>query len=150
MDYLGIGFSNIRLPNSEKSYTYQYNYRINTFPEEVFVHEFLHTLERNSKEKGYDIPALHDYLKYGYMTEDKIGLKRWYVDYMNCNIDSDGKKIGLYEDIYLSKPLHSSNFEHTIELEFDNDSNNLIGRVGLLFKKLVDEFQEISNLISKL
>ena len=51
MDYLGIGFSNIRLPNSEKSYTYQYNYRINTFPEEVFVHEFLQTLERNSKEK---------------------------------------------------------------------------------------------------
>ena len=46
MDYYGIGYSNIRLPNSSKSYIYKYNTRINTFPEEVFLHEFLHSLER--------------------------------------------------------------------------------------------------------
>lgn len=45
MDYYGIGFSNIRLPNDSKSYIYKYNMKINTFPEEVFLHEFLHTLE---------------------------------------------------------------------------------------------------------
>ena len=66
MDYYGIGYSNIRLPNSSKNYIYRYNTRINTFPEEVFIHEFLHSLERTSKEYGYQIPALHDYAKYGY------------------------------------------------------------------------------------
>lgn len=40
MDYYGIGFSNIRLPNDSKSYIYKYNTRINTFPEEVLLHEF--------------------------------------------------------------------------------------------------------------
>ena len=66
MDYYGIGYSNIRLPNSSKSYIYKYNTRINTFPEEVFLHEFLHSLERTAEEYDYKIPALHDYEKYGY------------------------------------------------------------------------------------
>ena len=48
MDYYGIGFSNIRLPNDSKSYIYKYNTRINTFPEEVLLHEFLHSLERTA------------------------------------------------------------------------------------------------------
>lgn len=41
MDYYGIGFSNIRLPNSSGNYLYKYS-ETNKFPEEVFVHEFLH------------------------------------------------------------------------------------------------------------
>lgn len=49
MDYYGIGFSNIRLPNDSKSYIYKYDSRINAFPEEVFLHEFLHSLERMHK-----------------------------------------------------------------------------------------------------
>ena len=52
MDYYGIGYSNIRLPNSSKSYIYRYDTRINIFPEEVFLHEFLHSLERTSEEYG--------------------------------------------------------------------------------------------------
>ena len=56
MDYYGIGFSNIRLPNDSKSYIYKYNTQINTFPEEVFLHEFLHSLERNAQEYGYERP----------------------------------------------------------------------------------------------
>ena len=35
MDYYGIGFSNIRLPNEEKSYIYKYKTGVNQFPEEV-------------------------------------------------------------------------------------------------------------------
>ena len=66
MDLYGIGYSNIRLPNDSSSYIYTYNSRINTFPEEVFVHEFLHSLERIMQERNYDIPELHDYKKYGY------------------------------------------------------------------------------------
>ena len=86
MDYYGIVFSNIRLPNSSKSYIYKYDTRINTFPEEVFLHEFLHSLERTAKEYGYERPELHDYEDYGYKNETLIGQKRWYTDYMNKNI----------------------------------------------------------------
>ena len=82
MDYYGIGYSNIRLPNSSKSYMYKYDSRINTFPEEVFLHEFLHSLERTSQEYGYQIPELHDYEKYGYESQNLTGLKDWYQDYM--------------------------------------------------------------------
>ena len=52
MDLYGIGFSNVRMSNLKNDYTHQYNYRANTFPEEVFLHEFLHTLERNLIESG--------------------------------------------------------------------------------------------------
>lgn len=117
MDYYGIGFSNIRLPNDSKSYVYKYDSRINEFPEEVFLHEFLHSLERNAKEYGYEIPALHDYEKYGYKNEQLLGQKVWYTDYMNCNIDSENGKIGLPEEIYTLKPAKNSDFESATELK---------------------------------
>ena len=69
MDLHEIGYSNIRLPNDQNSYIYTYDSRVNVFPEEVFIHEFLHSLERISKEYEYDIPELHDYKKYGYTKE---------------------------------------------------------------------------------
>lgn len=76
MDYYEVGFSNIRLPNNSNSYIYKYDERVNTFPEEVFIHEFLHTLERNEKEYGNNnVANLHDYEKYNYKREDIIGLK---------------------------------------------------------------------------
>ena len=54
MRYDSIGFSNIRMPNDLRNSTmYKYNIKNDTFPEEVFVHEFLHSLERNLTEKGY-------------------------------------------------------------------------------------------------
>ena len=87
MDYRNIGYSNIRLPENDKDYTYKYDYRANTFPEEVFIHEFLHTLERNAKEYGYEVPALHDSSRYGYQSEPFIRLKNWYQDYMNQEIE---------------------------------------------------------------
>ncbi len=117
MDYYGIGFSNIRLPNDSRSYIYKYNTKINTFPEEVLLHEFLHSLERNAIENGYEIPALHDYQKYGYKNEQLIGQKKWYTDYMNCNIDDNGKKIGLPENIYNLKPSKQTDFEYAVELK---------------------------------
>jgi len=117
MDYYGIGFSNIRLPNDSKSYIYKFNTRVNTFPEEVLLHEFLHSLERNAKEYGYDIPELHDYAKYGYKNEALIGQKIWYTDYMNCNISYNGTKIGLPEEIYTLKPAKQSDFEYSHEIK---------------------------------
>lgn len=50
MDLYDIGFSNIRMSNKSDSGVYVYSSRYNTFPEEVYIHEFLHTLERNQEE----------------------------------------------------------------------------------------------------
>ena len=100
MDYYGIGFSNIRLPNEEKSYIYKYKTGVNQFPEEVFLHEFLHTLERNAKE-------------YGYKNEKLYGQEKWYKDYMNKNIETSNGKIGLPEEIYSLKPAKTSDFQNS-------------------------------------
>ncbi len=137
MDYYGIGFSNIRLPNSSKSYIYKYNTRINTFPEEVFLHEFLHSLERNAEEYGYERPELHDYQKYGYQNEALVGQKKWYTDYMNQEIEVVGGKIGLPKEIYTLKPAKSSNFEYAYELkEAFKEPENKIEEIIELIKKV--------------
>ena len=117
MDYYGIGFSNIRLPNSSRSYVYRYNTRINQFPEEVFLHEFLHSLERNSEEYGYTVPALHDYEQYGYENEALVGQRQWYKDYMNKNVRTSSGNIGLPEEIYSLKPAKESNFENSYNIK---------------------------------
>ena len=147
MDYYGIGFSNIRLPNSSKSYIYKYDSRINTFPEEVFLHEFLHSLERNANEYGYERPELHDFEKYGYKNEPVIGQKQWYTDYMNKNIQYSTGKIGLPEEIFTIKPAKNNNFEYSYQMEevFKEPENiieeikeimkNISGKIRLLFHK---------------
>lgn len=117
MDYYGIGYSNIRLPNNSQSYIYKYNTRINTFPEEVFLHEFLHSLERTAQEYGYEVPDLHDYETYGYKNEALIGQKEWYKDYMNKQIKTTSGYIGLPKEIYTLKPAKNSNFEYSYKLE---------------------------------
>lgn len=104
MEYKGIGFSDVRMPNSSKSIALKYDENYNKFPEEVFVHEFLHSLEHNSKKYGFECPKLHDYEKYGYKKSEIVGLYDWYKDYMNCNIN--GEKIGLNSDIYTFKPVY--------------------------------------------
>lgn len=135
MDYYGIGFSNIRLPNSSKSYMYKYDARVNLFPEEVFLHEFLHSLERTSLEYGYDRPELHSYSEYGYKEEKLTGLKDWYEDYMNCIID--GNK-GLNEIVYTLKPSKASQFEYAIELNEFEEYN--------LFDNIKEAFTNIAGL----
>lgn len=117
MDYYGIGFSNIRLPNDSKSYIYKYNTKVNTFPEEVFLHEFLHSLERNAKEYGYSRPELHDYEKYGYKIEILTGQKKWYTDYMNKKIKTTSGEIGLPEEIYKLKPAKNIDFKYSYEIK---------------------------------
>lgn len=129
MDYYGIGFSNIRLPNSSYSYMYKYDSRVNLFPEEVFLHEFLHSLERNSLEYGYERPELHSYGEYGYSEEKLIGLKKWYQDYMNCTIKGN---IGLNKIVYTLKPTKKSQFEYAIKInEFEEFT--LIDNIKAMF-----------------
>ncbi len=141
MDFYGIGFSNIRLPSENMSYIYTYNSRINTFPEEVFIHEFLHSLERILEERGYDIPALHDYEEYGYEEERLVGLKEWYRDYMNCNIEtSDGTLTGLDEIVYTLTPPAESDFVYSVEVEFNNEPQNIIEEIKNLFSTVLNVF----------
>lgn len=139
MDYYGIGFSNIRLPNDSKSYIYKYNSKINVFPEEVFLHEFLHSLERTALECEYDIPALHDYEKYGYKNENLSGQKLWYTDYMNCNISSDKLKLGLPKEIYNLKPPKNSNFEYSYNIDAFEEKQDIIQKVQQLFNNIINK-----------
>lgn len=143
MDYYDIGYSNIRLPDNTNSYLYKYS-SSNTFPEEVFVHEFLHTLERNENEYGNtNIASLHDYEKYGYKEDNVDGLRKWYTAYMQNNVtDTNGNKVGLTSNIYTSKPVHKSNFRYSYELNelkepqnFIEEVNSIINRMKKLFGK---------------
>lgn len=133
-----VGFSNIRVPNENSDLLYTYSH-MNTFPEEVFIHEFLHNLERVDKEYGNEIPELHDYEKYGYEESDTEGLKKWYKDYMTCNINN--KNIGLSENIFENKPVHNSCFEKTIDLteEFFYEPESLVEKI----KALIDRIRKV-------
>ena len=146
MDYYGIGFSNIRLPNSSKSYIYKYNVRVNQFPEEVFLHEFLHSLERTAKEYGYAIPELHAYKEYGYENEYLIGQKKWYKDYMNKEIYTSDGYVGLPEEIYTLKPAKKSDFNYTYALEVYKEPQNIIEEIGGIFNNL---FRNIKLIIGE-
>lgn len=140
MDLYGIGFSNIRFANDVTNYIHEYNKRINTFSEEVFIHEFLHTLERTSKEYGYDTVNLHDYEEYGYLETSLTGLKDWYQDYMRCNIlDKETKQyIGLNEKIYTLKPVHENSFKYAIEIKFNEEPKNLFEEIKSLFNVVIE------------
>lgn len=137
MDYYGIGFSNIRLPDNRNSYLYKYSGR-NTFPEEVFIHEFLHTLERNEEEySNTNIANLHDYEKYGYQKDTVDGLRKWYIAYMqNTVTNSKGEKVGLTPIIYTSKPIHESNFRFSYELNELQEPQNLIEEIISIINKI--------------
>ena len=146
MDYYGIGFSNIRLPNNSKSYIYRYDTSVNQFPEEVFLHEFLHSLERTAKEYGYTIPALHDYKEYGYENEYLIGQKQWYKDYMNQEIYTSNGYEGLPSKVYTLKPAKESNFQYPYELDVYTEPQNIIEEIREIFHNL---FRNIKLMLGK-
>lgn len=142
MRYDNIGFSNIRMPNDLKnSIMYKYDIRNDIFPEEVFIHEFLHSLERNLNEKGYTFPALHDNEKFGYETQAKSGLKQWYEDYMKCNINSTSGKTGLDKIVYTTKPVQISDFAFSEEIEFENNPHNPID----VITQIIENFKTMLN-----
>lgn len=140
MRYNQIGFSNIRLPDDRNSKIYKYS-SYNEFPEEVFLHEFLHTLERNEIENGNNIIALHDYKKYGYSEEGSNGLKDWYEDYMQNSING-GENKGLTEFAYKSKPIHEDNFKYSVELDYFNEPENVIEEINSIIKRIVRLFDK--------
>lgn len=140
MEYRGLGFSNIRLPDDEDSYIYKYDTRINTFPEEVPIHEFLHTLEKNAEEYGYERPELHDNEKYGYESKKLVGLQEWYKDYMNKKIKTTSGNIGLPEEVYTIKPVKSNNFEYSHKLNYLDSPSNIIEQINNIINKITKLF----------
>lgn len=148
MEYRGLGYSNIRLPDDDKNYVYKYDTRINTFPEEVLMHEFLHTLERNTEEYGIERPELHDYEKYGYENKRLIGLKEWYQDYMNknININTASGKIGLPKEIFTKKPAKELDFEYSHKLSELKEPENIMEELNNLFTKTVNLFKKDKQL----
>lgn len=147
MDLYQIGFSNIRLPNDSSNYVYKYHPSINTFPEEVFIHEFLHSLERTLKEYGYSIPALHDNELYGYKEQQLTGLKDWYRDYMQCKIfdSKTSNYIGLDPIVYKLKVPNNNNFKYSIEVEFNKEPQNIIEEIRTVLISIKDSFANIGN-----
>jgi len=144
MEYRNIGFSNIRLPNSDSNYIYKYDSRINIFPEEVYVHEFLHTLERNAEEYGYERPELHDYEKYGYRNQNLVGLKQWYADYMNKEVKSSKKGyVGLPEEVFKAKPSKTSDFKFSRKLDYFDEPENILEELNGIYKKIINLFNVI-------
>lgn len=135
MMYLGKGFSNIKI--IEEDYSSK-----TTFPEEVFLHEFLHTLERNSKEYGYEIPELHSYESYNYKEERYEGLRKWYIDYMNGTIQSNGTYIGLPSEIYNLKPARESNFEYSYRLDLLDEPSNILESLESIISKIEKIFNK--------
>ena len=146
MEYRNIGFSNIRVPSDKNSYIYKYDTRINIFPEEVFIHEFLHTLEKNAEDYGYERPELHDNEKYGYVNKNPIGLKNWYIDYINKNIKDGLDSKGLPEEIFDKKPAKTSDFVYTHKLNDFNEPANIIEEIGAFTYKITSTLKSLVNL----
>lgn len=136
MLYLGKGFSNIRIIINDYSYSSN-----NTFPEEVFLHEFLHTLERNSKEYGYTVPALHNYEFYNYENDRTDRLRKWYIAYMNGIIPTDEGYIGLPSKIYTLKPAKSTDFIYSNKLDKLDEPKNIIEEINSVIYKVKRLFE---------
>ena len=130
MHYNSLGYSNIRLPLTYNSgrHMFIYDKNINTFPEEVFVHEFLHNLERVSKDMDIDYTSIHSYQEYGYANHSVRKLKTWYTDFLNKEITNSNSNdfYGLEEDVYKYANLaNASDFKNTKEIDFDNEPENI-------------------------
>ena len=145
MEYRNIGFSNIRLPEDQNSYIYKFDPKVNLFPEEVLIHEFLHTLERNASEYGEERPALHDYTKYGYKSEQLISIKKWYEDYMNKEIKTSSGKIGLPEDIYTKKPAKATDFTYSHAVNAFKEPENIIEEINNIIDKVKELFSSMKE-----
>ena len=148
MEYNGLGFSNIKVPVSANNRTYTYNPIYNTFPEEVFLHEFLHTLERNNSAYGFGEIALHDYNLYGYREDSLEGLKEWYKDYMQSNVSYQNEKIGLSKELYTLTPTHLSDFTYAEKIEdVFIEPKGVIGEIKSMINRIFNK--QNSNIVEE-
>ena len=125
-----------------------YNSQTNRFPDEVFVHEFLHYIERVSNELNRPIPVLHNYRDYNYRKVGGLGLKTWYGDYMSHNVEDilHGTKVGVdktvYHDAKLSKREY---FENPKEIELDGEPHSIAEFIDLISRVAKDNYSKIKQ-----
>lgn len=154
MYYNSIGYSNIRLPITYEHgrHMFIYDRNRNTFPEEVFVHEFLHSLETVCKEEEISYPSIHDYSNFGYQNNTKSKLKTWYTDFLNMEITNEftDEFYGLEEEVYsLANPANSSSFNGSNFIEFDKEPENIIDSIKLLCETISHNFGHMINVIKE-
>ena len=51
---------------------------------------------------------------------------------------SHGIKVGIDPKVYTIKPIHSSAFKYSTELEFDTDPDNIIEEIRAIFKTILN------------
>ena len=81
MDIGGKGYSLIRINKRGNINTYKYGIT-NQAPEEVFLHEFLHTLERNLKERKYRYESYRKKLSKLYHFKRRALLYGFLIDFI--------------------------------------------------------------------
>jgi len=47
---------------------------------------------------------------------------------------------GLYSEVYGMKPYHDSNFENSVEIEFNQEPSNVIEEIRAIFRTIVQGF----------
>jgi len=143
MDLYGVGISVIRMPDERNNFMHIYDPRINTFPEAVFLHEFLHWLERVMREHGYTVPELHDYEEHGYRGDRLTGTREWYRNYMTQNVwdEVNNRYVGLYPIVYSLRPIHASQFRHTRELPFVQESRGVFHDIRNMGSSILNVFR---------
>lgn len=109
----------------------------------------MHSLERTAEEYGYDIPALHDYEKYGYKNQSLTGLKKWYEDYMNKNIKTSNGNIGLPEEVYKLKPAKNIDFKYSYKIDEFHEPQNVIEEIKQFFKNVINNVTNIGRVFNK-
>lgn len=150
MIYNQIGYSNIRIPdeNNKGRYMVIYNSQTNRFPDEVFIHEFLHYIERVSNELNRPIPVLHNYKDFNYRKVTGLGLKTWYGDYMSHNVDDilHGTKVGVDKTVYHDAKLSKREFfENPKEIEFDGEPHSIAEFIDLISRVAKDNYSKIKQ-----
>ena len=74
---------------------------------------------------------------YGYTDEKVVGLKRWYTDYMQCQVmAADTSRIGVPQEIYSIKPATPADFEYTYELDALKEPQNVIEEIKSIIKRI--------------
>ena len=106
----GAGYAFVRFLEGTDTDWYLVPTTDNPYPEEVYVHEWIHQIEGHYNAKGFSVPSADDALKYGYtdLTEGAGGWYRFYEDILSCNVldPVTGKRIGVPGTAWADKPSH--------------------------------------------
>jgi hypothetical protein len=81
---------------------YCYNISQTNWPAGLYVHEFIHSLERYAAKFGYFVPSADGAEKYGYENIDHW--RNYYTDILNNNVFHDGEYIGVPFEVWSLPP----------------------------------------------